>query len=338
MTNQIQPYVRFRDVMRQDATRQRFEEILGNRAGTFMASLLNLVYGNDKLQECEPGALIIEAMRAAVLDLPLEPSLGMAAVVPYRIKGKQVPRFQPQYKGLIQLALRTNEYSAINADFVYEGEEIVRDRISGAITIKGQRQSDNVIGVFAYFRLKNGFDHYEYMTTEEVWDHATRYSAALRYALEKKLPDYCPWQTHLPDMQKKTLLRRVLKYGPMSIDLKQALAEDDREEEAFEGEVVDTRFETPDLGDAEDQALDETILGEPVIEPDITSEQPQAENGKPVIEWAFFDEIAVTDISSAYWGAAKALGINKQDGNDILKECGGDLDAAYKYLKGSYPA
>ena len=93
----------------------------------FMASMLDLYEGDNYLQQCDPAKVVMECIKAASLKLPLVKSLGYAYVVPY----KNTPTFLIGYKGYIQLALRSGKYKCLNADCIYEGEEIKFNRLSG---------------------------------------------------------------------------------------------------------------------------------------------------------------------------------------------------------------
>ena len=92
-------------------------------------------------------------------------------------------------------------------------EEIAFDRLSGAIKIMGERTSDKAIGYFAYFQLINGFEKTFYMTVDQIRDHGKKYSKAYSNG---------PWQTDFDSMAKKTVIRQLLKYGPMSTQMQQA--------------------------------------------------------------------------------------------------------------------
>lgn len=180
----------------------------------FLASMLDL-YENDKfLQDCDPQSVIAECLKAASLNLPLVKSLGYAYVVPFKNKnGIPVPTFIIGYKGLIQLALRSGQYRRLNSDCIYEGEEITFDRLSGALKISGERVSDTAIGYFAYFELINGFEKTFYMSVEQIIAYGKKYSRAYSKG---------PWQTDFDSMAKKTVIRQILKYGPMSTQMQQA--------------------------------------------------------------------------------------------------------------------
>jgi recombination protein RecT len=218
--NQITPVQRLKNALNAESVQEQFRNALADSAPLFVASLID-IYGSDRnLQECEPGAVIMEALKAATLRLPINKNLGFAYIVPYKNKGKAEPQMQIGYKGLIQLAMRTGEYRYLNADVVYEGELKSYDKLTGHMDLNGERKGDKVVGYFAYLELLNGFSKTVYWTKEQVIEHAKRFSKS--YSSQ-----YSPWQTDFDSMALKTVLRNLItKWGIMSIEMVQAVDRD----------------------------------------------------------------------------------------------------------------
>ncbi len=218
--NQITPVQRLKNALNAQSVQEQFRNALADSAPLFVASLID-IYGSDRnLQECEPGAVIMEALKAATLRLPINKNLGFAYIVPYKNKGKAEPQMQIGYKGLIQLAMRTGEYRYLNADVVYEGELKSYDKLTGHMDLNGERKGDKVVGYFAYLELLNGFSKTVYWTKEQVIEHAKRFSKS--YSSQ-----YSPWQTDFDSMALKTVLRNLItKWGIMSIEMVQAVDRD----------------------------------------------------------------------------------------------------------------
>lgn len=210
------------------AIQKQLEDSLKENAGAFSASVLSLFNGDKQLQQCQPQAVLKEALKAATLKLPIEKSLGFAYVVAY----KGVPQFQIGYKGMIQLCMRTGAYKYINADKVYEGEYKSTDKLTGEIDISGERVSDKVVGYFAYIETLNGFKKAYYWTKDEVIAHAQKYSKSYKSSSSA-------WMTNFDAMAIKTVLRNLLShYGVMSVEMVNAMA---AEEPTFsEGESAET--------------------------------------------------------------------------------------------------
>ena len=208
----------FKGLLNSQTIRAQIKNSMKENSGAFTSSMIDLYSGDSALQKCDPEKVLMECVKAASLKLPLVKSLGFAYVVPY----KNVPTFTIGYKGLIQLAQRSGQYQTINADNVYEGELVGRDKISGMIDLSGERQSDTVIGYFAYFKLVNGFEKMLYMSREDVEEWAKRYSPSFS-------SNFSPWKNEFDKMAQKTVLRRLIgTYGIMSPDMQTAMVQDDK--------------------------------------------------------------------------------------------------------------
>ena len=213
------PSQRMREVLSMSSTQSLMSEVLRENKEEFVASLIDL-YGSDNyLAQCDPGAVMKEALKAVSLKLPINKQLGFAYIVPYRDgkTGQQTPQFTLGYKGLIQLAQRTGAYASMNMDNVYEGELRVIDRVSGDIDLGGERTSDKVIGYFAYIRTVNGFSKTLYWPMEKMVSHAKKYSKSYNAGA-------AIWKNNFDEMAQKTVMRNLLsRWGIMSVDLQHAI-------------------------------------------------------------------------------------------------------------------
>lgn len=224
--NALQPYEQLKEIIaNNDNIRTQFENALGPRYRNFLAALVNLVFLNPNLAECTPMSIITSALKAATLDLKIDPELGQAWIIPYKVKGVAKAQFQIGYLGYIQMALRTGKYRRINVGKIYAGETIEEDRFTGDITILGEKISDEIIGYCGYISMVNGFEKFFYMSIDDIKAHAQRYSKSYQFAESA-------WKTNFGDMCKKTILRLMLKkYGQFDNGF-----EDEPEEE---GEPMD---------------------------------------------------------------------------------------------------
>lgn len=227
---------------------EQFQNALSKNASTFVASVIDLYNGDSNLQQCDPKEVVMEALKAAVLKLPINKALGYAFIIPFNnnVKDergnwtkKMTPTFQMGYKGYIQLAMRTGQYRTINADVVYEGELRKVNKLTGEIAFDGEKTSDKVIGYFCYFELLNGFSKTLYMTVEQMADHAKRYSKGLKKetTIESLLnlanlpvatdSKTVGWLGNFHSMSVKTVIRNLLsKYGYLSVEMQQAIVND----------------------------------------------------------------------------------------------------------------
>jgi recombination protein RecT len=250
------------------AFKKKFEEMLGKKAAGFISSIIAVTNSSNYLMKADPATVIGAAAQAAMLDLPINQSLGFAYIVPY----KGAAQFQLGYKGYIQLAQRSGQYADIGAKTVYEGELEYENRLLDKFRF-GERTSDKVIGYLAYFRLTNGFEKMLYMTIDEAQAHAKKYSQNYKGGTDKwGLADFNV-------MAEKTVLKRLLsKYGPLSIEsiqMSQALANDggvismnnDGDFDVnFSGETIDAETETDEHEDKPVENHDTYIVGGEVID------------------------------------------------------------------------
>lgn len=237
-------------VLNSPSVQEQFENALGENSGAFVASIIDLYNNDDYLRRCDPNRVVMEALKAATLKLPINKQLGFAYVVPYKKKGKLMPEFQIGYKGYIQLAMRTGKYKYLNADRIYEGEEVNEDRITGSIEINGEKESDKVKGYFAYMELVNGFSKAVYMTKKEVEKHGEKHSPSYNY-------DSSAWQTNFDAMALKTVIRKLLsKYGIMSTEMITAFSKETKysTEEEVQAEIDEkANSEVIDIDNEEDK-------------------------------------------------------------------------------------
>ena len=199
----------------------RFSEVLGGEAAAFKSALINIYNANSQLQQCDPRSILGAAGLAAVTKLSITPSLGQAYIVPFRGKAQ----FQIGVRGLIQLAHRTGRYTALHAGKICAGEISGFNPVTGEPE-RGEKTSDDVVGYIAYMRLVNGFEKSLYMTTEEIEEHALKYSQS--YAYDKRNgKKSSPWTTNYDAMARKTVLKRLLNnWGVLSTEMAQVIQGD----------------------------------------------------------------------------------------------------------------
>jgi recombination protein RecT len=214
----------------QDAIKDRFKEVLGERANTFISAIISLANNNKTLKAATPESLTMAGIMAATLDLPVNQNLGFAYIIPYNCKVGDTwitqGQFQIGYKGIIQLAQRSGQFKTINVSDVKEGEVKEFNRLTGEITFdwKTDRTQLKTVGFVAYFALLNGFSKSLYMTVEQLQRHGLKYSKT--YSNEKTKKSSL-WETDFDTMAQKTVLKLILsKYAPLSIDMQRAIIAD----------------------------------------------------------------------------------------------------------------
>nr|UVX88807.1 MAG: RecT family protein [Bacteriophage sp.] len=232
----------FQAVMNNSYYQTLLEDTLRENKGAFTTSLMEMFTSDPQLLQCDPNALMCEAVKAAGLRLPINKQLKQAYITVFKNKDKATgqsiltPTLIVGVKGYVELALRTNKYKNINKGTVYEGEFRGLDKITGAIDISGEKISDVPVGYFAYFKMKSGFEKVYYMTIDAVCKFAKTYAPTVKYSkiTWQELKDMAikqsvdgeiggfGWFSGFKDMAEKTALRQLLdKWGELTPDVQQ---------------------------------------------------------------------------------------------------------------------
>ena len=271
LTPAQQAVMSFTNSVNGNYVQNQLKQVLGKNSGTFATSLVEVFTNDTQLQKCDQKKVVQEAIKAATLKLPLNKQLGYAYIVVYNNWDKTARKAVPTptlilgWKGLLQLALRSGQYRNINADIVYEGELKGKNKLSGAIDLSGDKVSERVEGYFAHFETINGFKKTLFMSLNDIANYALKYSPTFKRNTEKNplpsIDQLCDmandqavngpsgkigWEGDFNSMAIKTVLRRLLgKYGYLSIEMMNALSEDEddtpvsqRDEENAEAKPV----------------------------------------------------------------------------------------------------
>lgn len=290
-TIQARPVDILKKNLNENSIQEQFKNALGANSSAFIASVIDLYTGDPQLKTCDPNMVIAQALKAAVLKLPIVKALGYAYIVVYNNSVKTdngwvkvpTPTFMPGYKGFIQLAMRTGQYRTMNTDLVYEGELQKVNKLSGEINFDGKKISDKVVGYFAYFELLNGFSKTLFIDVETMAKHAKRYSAALKnnkdvtveslkiLANTEQSGGAVGWTGNFTDMALKTCLRNLLsKYGYLSIEMQDVVSNDKDSEDERNEAIAEIRTKNINIEDVDFTEQKETApedVQPPVADP-----------------------------------------------------------------------
>lgn len=229
-----------------------------------------------KLLECDPKSLIGAIIQSSQLGLEPDGVLGHAYLIPY---GNQV-QFIPGYKGLIDLARRSGQVVSIGSHVVYSNEKFTL-KFGFSETLEHEplppSQRGERKGVYAVARLKDGSVHSEWLWSEEV-------EAVKTQSLKKMKRPSGPWIDNEDEMWRKTSIRRLAKYLPLSVEFAKAAAVDELADagvstaELFEDlDAVPVTTQEP-AGKSIDEAFSQMQQPAPEIAEETTVKQPETEN------------------------------------------------------------
>lgn len=204
----------------------------------FLRLALNALQNTPHLMECTMPSFYGAIMQCA--QLGLKPNVnGEAYLIPFKNNkkgGVYECQFIVGYKGLMVLARRSGEVANIDAQTVYANDEF--DLTYGFEPIlvhkpylKGDRGEP--VGFYATVLLKDGGKSAHYMTVADAQRYGKRYSKAYNNS---------PWVTDFEAMAKKSCLRQVLKYAPMSTDVDRAIDADNHVLKFEENSAIDSSF------------------------------------------------------------------------------------------------
>ena len=235
-------------LMSNPAVKSRFNEILGKRSNKFVSALISLLNADQNLSQAfisDPMSVLQVALKAATFNMPIGNDLGFAYIIPFKSGGKPSAQFILGYKGVIQLAMRSQVYKNIGATDIREGELKSLDPLFGDYEIEwikdpAERQSKPIIGYIAGLKTKYGFEKKLFMSKEEI----VEYEAKNRRG-QYQSPS---WKNYFDAMAMKTVLRRLLgTYGLLSIDI-DTDADTTREiinSDDFDSENIDIELNDP---------------------------------------------------------------------------------------------
>lgn len=203
-----------------------------------MASIaISAAQRSPLLLECTPSSIFLCLKSAAQLGLDAGGLLGSAYLVPFKNgkTGQYEAVLIPGYRGLIDLCRRSGELAKLEARVVMEGDTFDIDYGAGTITHKPQIRKleadteapsesgpipTGFIAAYAVATFKTGHTQIEMMDAVDV-DRIRRRSKAAKDG---------PWMTDYSEMARKTVVRRLVKYLPVSVELANAMAIEDAAE------------------------------------------------------------------------------------------------------------
>lgn len=199
------------------------------------------------LAKCDVPSLVGAIGQCAQMGLEPNTVLGHAYLVPFNTKRKDangVERWVNSvqviigYKGLIDLARRSGQIVSIAAHEVCENDqfELVYGLDEKLVHRPAMGERGEVIGFYAVAKLKDGGHSFEFMSRQQIED--IRLGSQSAYKDEwvrgqktgNRVPKDGPWWQHFVEMGRKTVIRRLAKYLPLSIEFQTAVALDNQAE------------------------------------------------------------------------------------------------------------
>ena len=276
------PATQRRDLLMDPKTIQKFATALprGIDPNRFARVIWTEVRKNPLLINADAGSLLSSCITAAQLGLEVGSHLGQCYLVPFnkRVKTpegwKNVQQAQLiiGYRGLITLARKSGEMVSLNAFAVFEKDDFsyqlgLHPDVHHVPSAEADRGA--LTYVYAVANFVGGGIQFEVMSRAEieaVRDASQGWISAKQSAAKYGKDVNSPWATHFNEMAKKTVVRRLAKYLPLSVEAARAVEVD---EAAERGEVP------------EDDYVDATFIEKGGVAPDAVEDIEPVEEAAP---------------------------------------------------------
>jgi len=208
------------EAMREQLARALPKHLTADR---FTRIAITALTRTPKLQECTP-----ESFMRCLLDLSamgLEPDGRRAHLIPYKNECTLVV----DYKGIVELVMRSGMVSRIHADKVCDNDAFEYD--CGDVKlhkIDFRKPRGEAYAYYALVKFKDGTEKSEVMSLSEIEAIRNRsqgYKSAIQYNKSH------PWLTDFDEMAKKTVFRRCSKWLQLSPEIRDALEKDSEPED-----------------------------------------------------------------------------------------------------------
>lgn len=261
---------------RQDNPQNSLKQLLESRRDSIAAVLpkhldadrllkiaLVAVSKNELLMKCSQTSILQSVMTAAQLGLDCGGALGSAYLVPFWQNQKNAYECQLVlgYRGLIDLARRSGQIVSIEARIVYANDTFDLDYSIDGARLTHKPCLDGEPGemrlVYGVATLKDGGHQFELMTKAQI--------EKIRMISQTGKKNLGPWRDHYDEMARKTVVKRLAKYLPISVELSDAI-DNDNKTEGYDPSIIVSQDSAAKLNDKLAQARNNSAaaLPEPI--------------------------------------------------------------------------
>lgn len=196
-----------------------------------LIKLATMAVGRDpKLSRATALSIVNAVVKAAELGLDCSGTLGSAYLVAYDNnkkdeRGNWYKQTEAQliigYRGLIDLARRSGQIASIEARVVWQNDQFefeygLEPKLRHIPAL--DKEPGELRLVYAIAKLRDGAMQVEVMTKAEIDKIKGRSKSGNN--------DKSPWSTDYPEMSRKTVVKRLCKYLPLSVEVQEVIAED----------------------------------------------------------------------------------------------------------------
>ena len=200
----------------------------------FCRTVMNSITTVPAIGECTADSIFLSCIKAFSVGIEPNGPTQEGYLVPFKDHGTAKAQFMPSYRGLISLARRSGMVSLIYADIIREGDKYkVLRGTDPKLEHEPNLEGGKPLFFYSVAKMSDGSMDFEIMTVKEI--------DAIRK--RSKCANTGPWVTDEEEMAKKTVLKRLIKRLPVSVEnlaFAQAVQADNRAEAGeTAGDVID---------------------------------------------------------------------------------------------------
>lgn len=262
------------------SSEQGFQDALPKhvKVDRFMRAAFTAINVVPKLGECTQQSVLAGLMQAAQLGLEVSDVRGQCFLIPRKDNraGVMKATFQLGYRGMIDLAARSG--ITVDAEELHANDAF--DFSLGTNRFLTHKPTlDDRGPVLAYYATATFADGrtpaFTIMSVHEVEEHRDKFASSRDFKTKEITG---PWVDHFDAMARKTVIRALLNYLPVSVELRDAIHDDAIDADSREVATIDygARFQVPELPDGVDATTGE-IDPMTVTETTEATEEPAGE-------------------------------------------------------------
>lgn len=216
----------------------------------FARHLLNYAIRAPEVLECQPASILKSMLDAAQMGLAPDGLLGSGYLVTFKNKdratGQKVKQCQfiPGYRGLIDLARRSGVIQQISGQVVRKGD-VFEYELGDAPRLRHVPLMDTtsdeevghrpIVAAYAVALLTDGSKQVEVLTVADL--------QKIQGSSQSGASEFSPWAKWPEEMARKSAVKRLCKYLPLSPELALAIQHDNEVESGRAAREVEVRRE-----------------------------------------------------------------------------------------------
>lgn len=213
--------------------REKFTAIIpeGIKFDVIKSSVESEFIKNPELLLCSPRSIIAAIKTVVNVGLIPNSNTGQCYFVPFKSSKKNNYELNVilGYRGLVELMYRSGFVKDLKVRAVFKGDDFsyefgLREDLKHMPC--GNTKKEDLTHVYCIINLVSGGQLFDVMTLDELLKVRDE-SANYKYAKKNKHETKTIWHIHFVEMSKKSILRRISKIAPLSVEVRNIIGIDE---------------------------------------------------------------------------------------------------------------